>query len=190
MLQVVEPVRLYYWCGPFDVCSQCVKADGTLSDVLPITSGVVQGSVLGPLLFSMFIKDIVAHITSCRVHLDADDVQLYISCVNKVKNLGIVFNQDLTWHNHAAKLCTFSKASSAIRGRLKLALNACARYIYGISRYQHNTEHANKILRCSLDVYYSLRICCTLYRLIGSSRPGFCVNFVVFVVNLLLSDFI
>jgi hypothetical protein len=65
--------------------SQCVQADGTLSDVLPILLGVVQGSVLGPLLFSMFINDIVSQITSCRVHLYADDVQLYnihqyISC--------------------------------------------------------------------------------------------------------------
>jgi hypothetical protein len=42
----------------------------------------------------------------------------------------------------------FSKASAAIRGRLKAALNACARYIYGISRYQHISEHANRILNC------------------------------------------
>jgi hypothetical protein len=67
----------------------------------------------------------------------------------------------------------FSKASAAIRGRLKLAFNACARYIYGISKYQHIMEHANNTLGCSLDVYYSLRICCTLYRLIGSGRPGY-----------------
>jgi hypothetical protein len=53
--------------------SQCVKTDGTLSVVLPIASGLVQGTVLGPLLFSMFISDIVHQITSCRVHL-------YISC--------------------------------------------------------------------------------------------------------------
>jgi hypothetical protein len=75
--------------------SQCVWADGSASNVLPVTSGVVQESVLGPLLFSMFINDIVSQITLCRVHLYADDVQLYISCephriafVKKVKNLG------------------------------------------------------------------------------------------------------
>jgi hypothetical protein len=28
-----------------------------------------------------------------------------IAFVNKVKNLGITFNQDLTWHNQFAKLC-------------------------------------------------------------------------------------
>jgi hypothetical protein len=53
--------------------SQCRQTDGALSVVLPITSGVVQGSVHGLLLFSMFINDIVYQITSCLVHLYAGD---------------------------------------------------------------------------------------------------------------------
>jgi hypothetical protein len=67
----------------------------------------------------------------------------------------------------------FSMVLAAIRGRLMVALNACARYNYGISRYQHISEHANRILGCSLDTYYNLRICCVMYRLIGSGRPGY-----------------
>jgi hypothetical protein len=59
--------------------SNCIQADNTLSDVLPIMLGVVQGFVLGPLLFSMFINDIVSQTRSFRVHLYSDDVQLYIS---------------------------------------------------------------------------------------------------------------
>jgi ribonucleases P/MRP protein subunit RPP40 len=59
--------------------SKCMQAESTLSDFLPITAGVDQGSVLGLLLFSMFINDIISQITSCRVQLYADDVQLYIS---------------------------------------------------------------------------------------------------------------
>jgi hypothetical protein len=53
--------------------SQCVQMDGALSAVLPITSGVVQGSLLGSLVFSMFINDIAYQITSCPVHLYAED---------------------------------------------------------------------------------------------------------------------
>jgi hypothetical protein len=44
-----------------------------------VSSGVVQGSVFPP-LFSLFINDITSFIVSCRYHLYADDVQLYISC--------------------------------------------------------------------------------------------------------------
>jgi hypothetical protein len=58
---------------------QCVAVGGILSELITFTRSVVQGFVLGPLLFSIFINDIVAYIEFCRLHMYADDVHLYLS---------------------------------------------------------------------------------------------------------------
>jgi hypothetical protein len=56
-----------------------VSVGGILSKLIAFTRDMGQGSVLGPLLFSIFINDIVAQIDFCRFHMYADDVQLYLS---------------------------------------------------------------------------------------------------------------
>lgn len=56
--------------------SQYVLYDQVPSENLPVTSGVPQGSVLGPLLFLVFINDITDSI-SCTIRLFADDCIIY-----------------------------------------------------------------------------------------------------------------
>jgi hypothetical protein len=58
---------------------QCVSVRGILSELIAVTRRVVQGPELEPLLFSIFIANIVAQIDFCRIHMYADDVQLYLS---------------------------------------------------------------------------------------------------------------
>ena len=46
------------------------------SDILPVTSGVPQGSVLGPTLFVYYINDL-PQVASNIVKIFADDTRLY-----------------------------------------------------------------------------------------------------------------
>ena len=55
---------------------QCTRIGDKVSSVLPITFGVPQGSILGPILFSIYINEIV-DIVNCGVVLYADDTVLY-----------------------------------------------------------------------------------------------------------------
>ena len=57
---------------------QCVEVNGVQSDFLPITCGVPQGSILGPLLFLLYINDMSASL-DCDLSLYADDSALIFS---------------------------------------------------------------------------------------------------------------
>ena len=54
-----------------------VKVGCALSDPFPVTSGVPQGSVLGPLLFIIFVNHVISNV-NCFYKIFADDIKLYI----------------------------------------------------------------------------------------------------------------
>ena len=57
---------------------QQVSINGTISDSLPVLSGVPQGSIIGPLLFVLFIDDINACISEgTEIAIYADDTKIW-----------------------------------------------------------------------------------------------------------------
>jgi hypothetical protein len=57
--------------------TQIVTIDTEVSDTEHVTSGVPQGSILGPLLFTLFVNDLPRCIKFSKCIMYADDVKIY-----------------------------------------------------------------------------------------------------------------
>ena len=82
--------------------SQYVSINGYESGLAAINCGVPQGSVLGPLLFLLYINDLNQAIKFCKVHHFTDGTNL-LCLSNSIKKLHKPANADLkrlvTWLN-------------------------------------------------------------------------------------------
>ena len=89
---------------------QRVTVDGAPSEWCSVISGVPQGSVLGPLLFIIYINDLSENI-NCNIKQYADDTKLYTT-VRENDNL-FQFQHDLDtiaeWSNTWQRSFSFSK---------------------------------------------------------------------------------
>lgn len=72
--------------------SQFVYANGFNSDFIDVCSGMPKGSVLGPLLFLIYINDLPSLVNS-HIHLFADDCVIFREITNandiKLLHLGL-----------------------------------------------------------------------------------------------------
>ena len=76
--------------------SQQVVTDSGESKWIKLLNGVPQGSILGPLLFTILVSDIANNIQNCKYHLYADDTQIYISGkLRDIEKLITQLNNDL-----------------------------------------------------------------------------------------------
>ena len=73
---------------------QRVVVEGVESSSLAVTSGVPQGSVLGPSLLLVYINDISESLKTASISLFADDALLYCTVNNMVDSK--LFQEDLT----------------------------------------------------------------------------------------------
>nr|VZI51833.1 unnamed protein product [Spirometra erinaceieuropaei] len=94
--------KLLKWIENFLVGrSQTVRLGGQHSAEVTVTSGVPQGSVLGPILFLIYIDDCI-HGLDCRIAMFADDIKLWSVIRNEDDEANLQANLDRLekWSGH------------------------------------------------------------------------------------------
>ena len=96
--------RLLKWLTDYlDNRHQRVVINGVHSDWLIINSGVPQGSILGPLLFLVYINDIIIDIDADIDRVNYRPLKMGNSKIKRVtqhSHLGVIFNENCTWDAH------------------------------------------------------------------------------------------
>ena len=128
---------------------QCVVVGGATSEFVPVVSGVPQGSVLGPLLFPIYINGIAELPLSpgSKLVIHADDVLLYRPIrqasdfqllQQDVDAFGLwADNNYLTFNPFKCKAMVFSSTRQPVPAPAHLSLNGSLLEIVDSVKYLH-----------------------------------------------------
>ena len=101
---------------------QCIFLNRKYSSISDVPSGIVQGSVIGPLLFALYINDLPECCPDCKIKLFADDVKAY----KKIR----ICNDRLALQYSLNNISTWAK-----KNKLGISVEKCCYFRVGYSNF-------------------------------------------------------
>ena len=156
---------------------QCVHINNSRSSLLPVISGVPQGSILGPLLFLIYVNDLPLSINSSSLLLFADDTKCLksIDCPHDCDLLQNDFSLLSDW---SLKWKLLFNVSKCVNLTFSLSHDPIV-YSYFINDKEILSKDCHKDLGVfiagdlSWSVHYD-HICSRAYKMLGLLRRVFC----------------
>lgn len=146
-----------------------MKWGSSISEPVRVLSGVPQGSVLGPLLFLIYVNDLPQNL-SCSVRLYADDLVIYQSvennydCENLQRNLNVLGEWCNTWlmdvNVQKTKVMSLSRARTHVAYKYVLRGTALER----VDKYKYLGVFISKDLSWK---YHVEQLCLKAARTLG-----------------------
>ena len=89
----IQETKFCWFKDYFDNRTHQERINEATSSALPINCGVPQGSILGPLLFNLYINDLPSVVRHSKVVLCADDTAFFVSgkCMQDIQTKLVAF---------------------------------------------------------------------------------------------------
>jgi hypothetical protein len=141
---------LQWFCNYLDGRQMLVKINKTVSDLKSVRSGVPQGSILGPLLYLIYVNDMFKCAGNCHMFMYADDtvlVAVHRELEGAEKMMQSVFTKVLQWTHDNNLICNARKTK---------IMHIC-------SPLNHNACTQAKIIHHSFDCLHSNQCNCSTF---------------------------